>query len=185
MCMSCCVDINDMSKKKKVFLESNDILWDALSSIAKDEGLEVYDIERIANGGIRVFVDLPLDFSVSNSSKTGVTSDDCSRLCKRLMVFFSVEATKYGFGQDPEIEVSSPGINRHLRLKSHFVRAVGARVKLKIVEQGDSNQPKTRIIVGKLEEINESDLDLMDEETKQRLNLPFLSVREARVDFQF
>ena len=83
-------------------------------------GLELVDVEfrREANGWIlRLYLDKP----------GGVTLGDCQRVSGELSDLLDVE----GFINHPyTLEVSSPGLNRPLRLESDFLRFVGQRARV-------------------------------------------------------
>lgn len=127
------------------FVATHEELWREIASIAAEQGLVLYDAERINRDGLRIFVDRKLSTIDEAETAEGlregeqgetvpremVTSQDCYSLCRRLGVYFAVEGRRFGLpDDDPELEVSSPGINRHLRLPQHFVEAVGRRIKV-------------------------------------------------------
>lgn len=183
--------------KKSLYLERNDRLWQALVDIAADEGLQIYDIERLPRGGLRIFLE----------KGTGVTSGECTNYCRRLMAFFSVEGADYGVGTNPELEVSSPGINRRLRLPEHYQKAVGSRVKIKwkrsafnrgdaaLEEQGgdlkeETGQtgvlaPKVDVVIGLMNAVQGECLDLAVENSTQVLKIPLSEIQDATVDYKF
>lgn len=125
------------------FLSKEDGLWQLIEGVAHDEGMKVYDIERLSSPQkLRISV-VPLENSRREVTKqvgkketttkiirSAVNSDDCSRLCKRLSVIFLAEGEKFGLDEDTELEISSPGINRNLRLSEHFADALGEKVKV-------------------------------------------------------
>ena len=152
------------------FIEQNTKLWEKLSSIAEDEALRIYDLERYGDDSLRVFIQR-LDFE-------NVSSDDCSKLCRRLMVYFEVEGPNLGFSVEPIIEVSSPGVNRHLRLVEHFNKAVGERVKVIKKEAAGS-------ILGQIESADSKSINLIDEQTQQQVQLPLENIKKAHVEFVF
>jgi len=165
-------------KKTSVFLSRGEALWTALVAVAEDEQLEVYDVERTRQG-LRIFVErTAVESSDDKQLQAGVSADDCSRLCRRLMVYFSVEGDQLGIGAEPEIEVSSPGVNRHLRLKEHFVQVVGLRVKVKGGEA-------TRVVFGNLANVTDDTISVVEEQTKEMIEFDLSSVTEARIDYQF
>lgn len=174
------------------FLAQTDELWIELARLARDEGLSLYDVERFGDNGLRVV--LTRATAVSNSeeevetgnSNRGVTSQDCSRFCRKLVVHLSVEGPKFGLGAEPQLEVSSPGINRNLRLVQHFTEAVGERVK--IVSESSNLAPddkKSCSVVGKLEQFADGVLTICEDETSEQIVIPVTEVRKARVDFRF
>ncbi len=122
-------------------LSPGDKLWEYVSNLAKDSGLVLYDLFCGSGGSIRVFLDkLHIDdFSeepIKKRKGSAVTSEDCSSFCRRLVHGFSVDGTELGVGAEPGIEVSSPGLNRDLRLADHFNWSVGHLIKVVKVDGG-------------------------------------------------
>jgi ribosome maturation factor RimP len=81
------------------------------------------------------------------------------------------------------LEVSSPGVNRTLRLPVHFSGAVGERVRLKFRNAQSSYQ----VVTGQLRAVTDGILEVEVEEKKlkETLSIPLAEVKEARVDFKF
>jgi ribosome maturation factor RimP len=166
------------------YLLTSETLWSELQAIAADEGLRLYDIERYGAGALRVYVE-------SNSPEQKTSSQDCTKLCRRLMSFFLVEGGRLGVGTEPEIEVSSPGVNRHLRLPEHFKNALGERIKVgvrgELAVVGEENPEPVKIggILGKLESVSDKEVLVSDERTKKNWQVPFDQIARANVEFKF
>jgi ribosome maturation factor RimP len=96
-------------------------VWRIAEPILLHEGMEIVDVEfrREVHGTIlRLFVD----------RKGGVNLEDLTSISRRLSDVLDVQSvvrTPY------TLEISSPGINRRLRLPDHFCRFVGKRVRIK------------------------------------------------------
>lgn len=190
------------------FVDPKDPLWREMNSIAEAEGLRLYDLERLPPSHLRVTIDriasasgnVGVDVgsetgeqvsSSANSSESGlagpvrerVTSGDCSKLCRRLMAYFLVSGQDFGISTEPEIEVSSPGINRNLRRMDHFVEAIGERVK--VVSMRDYEGPEKFPIVGKLIAADNETLRMEIEGGGGEAVLPLDGVKKAHVDFRF
>jgi ribosome maturation factor RimP len=149
------------------FLSIEEPLWQILEAVVQDEGRELYDVEKLGSAGLRIFI-------------KQATSEDCSKVLRRLMAVFLVDGPKYGLSFEPALEVSSPGINRELRLLKHFEGAVGERVKIvyKVSNDqiiGKKDAEKTGIMS------SFSDNKLKIEEQEIELS----AIKKARVDFQF
>ncbi len=182
------------------FLNGSDELWLALQAIAAEDALEVYDVERRGVSALRVIIERA-HAADESLAQGGVTSGDCSGLCRRLMVYFSVEGPRFGLGCEPEIEVSSPGVNRHLRLERHFESAIGKRVKLVLrnephgeVETDFSNgsgdeqsleKPRGGGLSGVLRSVSSSELRVLEERSGEEVSVDRKSVKSARLDFKF
>ncbi len=84
-------------------------------------GFEVLAVELLGRGRgtvLRIYIDSP----------EGVTVDDCAEVSRQLSAILDVE--------DPipdhyTLEVSSPGLDRPLSKRQHFIAALGERVKLR------------------------------------------------------
>lgn len=115
-------------------LDDSVTLWDYIQSQASDLSLDLYDLDNSGSGRLRVFIDKHVSANSEDDkvAKRGshVTSDDCSKLIRKLVHGLAVHGSKLGVGSEPEIEVSSPGIERVLRLPKHFQGAVGEKVKV-------------------------------------------------------
>ena len=164
------------------FLDSDSEFWHELASLAASEGLELYDVERFADSGLRVVIDRSGTSSPEMTAER-ISSEDCTRFCKRLMVHFSVNGESFGLSSEPEIEVASPGINRVLRTSDHFRGAIGERIK--VVWQERVDKAPTNTTVGVLQEVLPSELSVLDERSGEPLRVVFEHVRKAHVDFPF
>lgn len=206
------------------FVEPYEKFWVATAEQVEGSGLSLYDVEKISPSKIRVFIEKlyppavlgtaslkkeehpdPVspgavlqdvtEFSdASQYSEGGVTSGDCSLLCRKLRVFFEVHGEAFGLGSDLEIEVSSPGVNRHLRLLTHFQQAIGKRVKVVMFidetgscgsQQQHTEARMTKAVVGTLSKIEEDELTLFDEQSKQEVSILLPNIKKAQIDFLF
>ena len=163
------------------FVEEDSALWKAVAGIVEDEGLEIYDLEYSPGGKLRVFIEGQAD--LAEAGQGGVKSDDCSRILRRLLVFFSVEGPRLGLREEPQIEVSSPGVNRRLRLQRHFIAACGERVKMSFVDLADDR--KTKTLLGTLSEVEEGKCQLLPVDAEMALSIPIENIGKARVEFDF
>lgn len=163
------------------FLDQENNLWQTLSAIAADESLAIYDIERIADNSLRIFVEKAERFSAQETSPENkqdrISSEDCARLCRRLMLYFEVEGAKFGLSE-PEIEVSSPGINRRLRLNWHFVAARGERIKV-------ISKLENIARIGVLEFVDDNSITIKIEQTSEQIKINFPELTRANVEFKF
>lgn len=178
------------------YIECTDELWQSIEAIALEEGLGLYDLEVQGQPKVCVIVDRVASdaeqtggpVKPSAVAGAGVTSDDCSRLCRRLMVYFHAEGARLGLGDEPQIDVSSPGVNRNLRLEKHFQDAVGERIRVVLsqaIDPGEGEKPIGGPVVGQLMRVENGELCLKMEAKERELTLPFSHVKKARVDFEF
>jgi ribosome maturation factor RimP len=91
-------------------------------------GYEVVDVERSAQGLLRVLID--------RLDRQPVTVEDCERLSHQLSHVLTVANVAY-----ERLEVSSPGIDRPLKKAADFERFAGAEanVKLRTMIAGQRN----------------------------------------------
>lgn len=167
------------------FVDPNDPLWKEVENISLDEGMVLYDFEKGGNALLRVYVAKSKGSSLGDdacSAQQGVNVEDCARLVRRLMVYFLAEGERLGVGVEPELEVSSPGINRQLRLPTHFAGAIGERVKLSVAG-GEGGRSYT--LVGQLSSQSLEKIEVVEEDKGQLHTIPTERVRKARIDFKF
>lgn len=91
-------------------------------------GYEVVDVERSAQGLLRVLID--------RLDRQPVTVEDCERLSRQLSVALMVLDLDYD-----RLEISSPGIDRPLKKIADFERFAGqeAALKLRTMVAGQRN----------------------------------------------
>ncbi len=175
----------------------NTPMWRMISDVAASEGVELFDIEYPRDGGasgrsgvVRVYITKGAEAVAESSEEISseeiserrgsVTFDDCVRVTKRLL---DIDEENAFVPASCVLEVSSPGVNRALRLPVHFSGAIGERVRIKF----RNAQASYQVVTGQLRAINESVLEVEVEEKKrtETLSIPLAEVKEARVDFKF
>lgn len=94
------------------------------------KGFRIVDVDCNLAGRtiLRVFVERPGKTGVSPS----VSIEDCAEASRALDPILDTETW---IPSRFELEVSSPGIERRLRLKEDFQNSVGEEIKLKLVEK--------------------------------------------------
>ncbi len=95
------------------------------SEVSLREGCELYDLEMIGAGKgrvLRVYID----------KDTGVGIEDCSNVSKGMNLLLDVEDVIPGGMYN--LEVSSPGLDRHLKTKTHFEKVVGKKVFVQLTQ---------------------------------------------------
>ena len=170
----------------------NTPMWRMISDVAASEGVELFDIEYPRDGGasgrsgvVRVYITMGAEAVAEGSEESSerrgsVTFDDCVRVTKRLL---DIDEENAFVPASCVLEVSSPGINRALRLPVHFSGAIGERVRLKF----RNAQASYQVVTGQLRAVNGGILEVEVEEKKrtETLSIPLAEVKEARVDFKF
>lgn len=98
---------------------------------ATREGCFIYDIEFVGAGKgrtLRLFID--------KEEEGAISLDDCSNVSKALNLLLDVEDIIPGGAYN--LEVSTPGLERHLVKPWHFKKAVGKKVYLKTTKALES-----------------------------------------------
>ena len=177
------------------FLESGDPLRELIASVVRDEGLELYDVEVLNASLLRLSVARPAgaqetDAAADAEAKTdrGVSVGDCTRVLKRLMILLRAEGHLYRIAAEPEIDVSSPGVNRTLRLPEHFAGALGERVKVVLIPSREASLPdgkRLSTLTGCLERYEGDRLTVQDELSRAACEVSLADVKRANVEFQF
>lgn len=111
-----------------MFLEKDHKLFLTINNVIEELGLSIYDLEQ-SGSKIKLSI-FKGNFQKSNQPSEGVSSQDCINCCRKLMEYFLTHGDEYGISLEPDIEVSSPGVNRILRNIDHFTLAKNERVKL-------------------------------------------------------
>jgi ribosome maturation factor RimP len=190
------------------FLNEAEPLWTYLSEVLRDRGFALFDARRRTTSALDLTV-LPLEVTPEHRS---VSIDECVKICRDLRTLLLVDGEKFGIsGEDAELDVSSPGVNRTLRLKSHFEGAVGERVKLVVdSSEHDSKGEAQRVLIGKLTSFEDDFVEMLEEKKKNvgvkrgpkkprpetsaaiaevdpscLQRIPFERVRKANVEFDF
>ena len=162
--------------------------------VAGAENCLLYDIEMKGSGAgrvLRVFID--------KQGKGDVSIDDCSQVSKALNSILDVEDLVPGGSY--HLEVSSPGLDRHLREIWHFQKAVGKKIKVRLKQDlegadselaGGNREPaselinaKTKTLIGSLLKAGDSWVEIGFEEDGSRssLKIPYQCMEKARVIF--
>ncbi|MBZ0160411.1 ribosome maturation factor RimP [Candidatus Methylomirabilis sp.] len=130
-------------------------------------GLELVDVEfrREASGWIlRLYID----------KHSGVTLGDCQRVSEELSDLLDIEDL---IDHPYTLEVSSPGLNRPLRLESDFLRFIGQRARVS-TSQAVSGQ---RRFLGVLRGYEEERV-LLEREDGTIVPIPYALISKARLD---
>jgi ribosome maturation factor RimP len=98
------------------------VLHDLLAPVAETNGVELYDIEWLREGGeriLRLYIDKP----------DGVDLNDCERVSRAAELILDEHDP---IAESYMLEVSSPGIERKLKKDSHFTRYIGHKIMLRL-----------------------------------------------------
>ena len=145
-------------------------VYDMAAGPAAENGLEVYDVEFVKEGGAR-FLRIFLDKS------GGITIDECEEFSR---VIGELLDEKDPIPQNYYLEVSSPGIERRLRHREHFEKAVGETVDIHLYKA--INGSKT--LTGILTEIDDEN-NITIEADGEKTTIPQSAASRANVHFDF
>ena len=104
--------------------------------------------------------------------ESGIGIDDCERVSREVSALLDIEdpiPTAY------TLEVSSPGSDRVLRTKPHFVRFAGARVHVEL----KAPRAGRRRYTGTLKSVSDAGIEL--EVDRQPVSVPFDEIEKARL----
>src|SRR5574344_2584316 len=96
-------------------------LEEQIKLIVENNGLKLYDIVTTKEHDRNIF-------RVIVTSKDGVNLDKCADISRLISPLLDIEAPMNG---KYNLEVSSPGIERKLKKKEHFIASIGELVKAK------------------------------------------------------
>jgi len=154
------------------FMEYNNV--DKFKEIARPllekKGIELVEILYRKEGNqmvLRLLVD----------RKGGITLDECAALNEELGIALDQDET---MDTSYILEVSSPGVDRPLRSKGDFERAIGKRIEVALKEQLSGKLGYT----GRLAEVKEDSIILKKNEI-EAVNIPLSNINNARVEVEF
>lgn len=146
------------------------------SEIAQREGCWLYDIEFIGGRILRVYID----------KEQGIGIEDCSNVSKGLNLILDVEDIVPGGRYS--LEVSTPGLDRHLKHAWHFEKVKGQKVWLKtrqaLENYGVTTGPllKAKQLEAVVESANEEAVQLQGSENTIRI--PINEIEKAKLVFE-
>lgn len=149
------------------------------SEVSLREGCELYDLEMVGAGKnrvLRVYID----------KSTGIGIEDCSNVSKGMNLLLDVEDVIPGGMYN--LEVSSPGLDRHLKTKIHFEKAVGKKVYVQLTQSLGTMGAKDKGIISMkkfdniLEAVNGE--DLVFNIRSEIVNVPISLVEKAKLVFE-
>ncbi len=146
-------------------------LRELLAPICTDAGYELVEVEfKQGQGGavLRIFIDYPPD------SGKSISFDECTRLSREVSAILDVEdpiTSRY------ELEVSSPGLDRPLRLPEHFRRYLGSEVKVQLRNGLDGRRNYKGVLVS----VSEDDTTVTIDVDDTQFELPLADLSSARL----
>lgn len=150
-----------------------------IKTLAQDvclrEGCSLYDIEFTGSGRHRV-----LRIYIDSNGPDAVSVDHCANVSRGLSLQLDVEDVVPG-GQY-ELEVSSPGLERQLREKWHFEKALGKTVSL--AAHNPPTGHKGNHVKGVLSEVSDTAVRVNVSDTSI-VEVEFSNIKKAQTVFEF
>lgn len=152
------MDFLSITQKVRPFIEP----------IIEEENLKLYDVLWLNEEGkniLRVMIESP---------HGQVTVDDCTRVSHAIEDLIEVKGI---IGARYNLEVSTPGLDRPLRTKEHFMTAVGNVISLKTKDAIDGR----RNYKGELKEVTDFLITMVID--GQEFKIPLDQVSQAHIVF--
>lgn len=143
--------------------------------VSRREECLLYDFEFSSNPKnriLRVFIE---------GEKEPVSIEQCANVSRGLSLLLDVEDVIPGGAY--ELEVSSPGVERPLRLPWHFQKAMGQTVKVVTLDPVVGLKGEVRSLAGELVEANDDALTILQGEN--RVQVDYKNVKRAQVVFGY
>ncbi|WP_418179657.1 ribosome maturation factor RimP [Aliarcobacter lanthieri] len=126
-------------------------LEEQIKLIVENNGLKLYDIVTVRENDRNIF-------RVVVTSSDGVNLDKCAEVSRMISPILDIEEPMNGVYN---LEVSSPGIERKLKKKEHYIASVGELIKVKNLE--------TKVFKGKLLKADEEKIVILTEFGEEEL----------------
>ena len=147
--------------------------------IAQQENCILYDVELVGMGSarvLRIFID----------NEKGIGIEECSQVSKALNLRLDDENLVPG--EAYSLEVSSPGVDRHLKKKWHFEKAVGKKIYVRLPKAlgAFGVEEKSIMAMKQIEEVLQAveNNDLVFNIRNISVRVPWEQVEKAKVVFE-
>lgn len=142
-------------------------IWDIAVPLVADEGLEIVDIEFCCEGrggwNLRVYLD----------KEGGTNVDDLTRVSRQLSDLLDVHDVVQ---RSYTLEISTPGVNRVLKMPKHFGRFVGKRIRLRTREMIEGRKS----FLGLLKETTQDGIVIFQERVE--VYIPYSLIEKANYE---
>ncbi|MBQ9314787.1 MAG: ribosome maturation factor RimP [Clostridia bacterium] len=139
--------------------------------IVEQLGYQLYDVEYVKEGSewfLRVFID---------SLEKTIDLDDCEKVSNLVSDMLDKKdpiATSYN------LEVSSCGLERHLREVKHFEAAIGKKIELKLYTQCEGS----KLFIGEIVKVNDETITILDDNGNE-ITIDLSNVSSAKILFNW
>ncbi|MBR3281073.1 MAG: ribosome maturation factor RimP [Clostridia bacterium] len=136
--------------------------------LIEEAGYMLYDVLFVKEAG-----EWFLRFFIQNDNKK-VDLDDCEKVSNLLSDFLD---EKDPISESYNLEVSSCGLERHLREKEHFAGAIGERIIVKLFK----NQNGKKEFEGLLKDFKNDMLTLIDDESNKEVAILINEIAMSKI----
>ncbi|UQX03266.1 ribosome maturation factor RimP [Streptomyces sp. RerS4] len=154
----------------------SDRLRGLLEPLVTAKGLDLEDIE-LSKAGRRRMLRIVVD------SDEGLDLDLCAELSREISD--KLDETDVMGEDEYQLEVSSPGADRPLTERRHYVRAIGRLVKFQLSAEGDKGEE----LIARILDVDDEGMDLEVPGVKGRKatarRIAFTDIAKARVEIEF
>ncbi|MFA9372564.1 MAG: ribosome maturation factor RimP [Poseidonibacter sp.] len=140
-------------------------LEESIKLAVESLGVQVYDIVTAREHDDNIY-------RVSITSKDGINLDKCAEVSRMISPILDLDEP---LGGKYKLEVSSPGIERKLRNKQHFMASIGEKVRIKDIA--------TEVFKGELLSADENKIVLKTEFGEEKIE--YGSILSASTYFQW
>ena len=140
-------------------------LEESIKLAVESLGVQVYDIVTAREHDDNIY-------RVSITSKDGINLDKCAEVSRMISPILDLDEP---LGGKYKLEVSSPGIERKLKNKQHFMASIGEKVKVKDIA--------TEVFKGELLSADENKIVLKTEFGEEEIE--YGSILSASTYFQW
>jgi len=137
-----------------------------VTPVLEPRQMELVDVELQHEHGQWI-----LRFYIDNTG--GITLDDCGEMSDQISTVLDAADP---IPQAYSLEVSSPGVYRHLRKEKDYLKYVGERVEIALFTPQDGR----RHFKGTIDSVSNDSVSIRDE--KNVFSFPFISIAKANLD---
>lgn len=147
----------------------SDVVLEMVKPIAEKNGVDIWDVEYVKEGAdwyLRVLLDHP----------DGININQCEAVNRELgMLLDETDPIPHFY----YLEVSSAGIERHLRRNSDFLRFIGSKVLIRLFSAEEGKKE----FVGTLKDYADNVVTIETEDGEKRFDRSLLSLARLWAEF--
>lgn len=150
--------------------KTEQIVSDLVKSAIEEKGYQLYDVQYLKEGKeyfLRIYID----------SAKGINLDDCEKVNNIIEPIIDESdpiSTSYS------LEVSSCGLERHLREKEHYIMAIGKNIEVKLFKPLQNEKQYT----GTLKKVNENSI-LLETKNEGEIEINIVEIATAKILFDW